>query len=245
MHSGLFWLRSALVVALAFTVQSCGKNKAKAAPAITAVIPTTITGIVPNIVIQFDRAMDPATAGNPANYFVVPSPLTTSISFRLEFLANLNEVRLIPSLLLAGGTNYTVYVSGVVASAAGTALGTTFNFGFSTAASPTTTSQLSWAGATAAQGTNPGQIVVSWTTNAQETTTTQLTPADIVGNYDVYLSTTSESEDLLLPYFTTGTTSPITLSGLVTGTTYYLKVQPRDSNGCVFLPLTEISAVAK
>jgi hypothetical protein len=242
-----FWFKAALLVAAAALVPACSANSKLAAPQVTAVLPTTVASIIPNILIQFDRPMDAATTGNKLNYALFPGTSTTSLDFTVEFLPNLNEVRIIPAVLLAGGTVYHMYVAGLVKSAEGTALGNTIHFDFNTAASPTTTSQISWNGATAAPGTNPGEITLTWTTNAQGTTTTQLVLGDIVANYDVYLSTTSGSEDLMLPFYATSTTTSktMTLTGLTPATQYFIKVQPRDSTGCVFTGLTEITAVAQ
>jgi hypothetical protein len=252
-----FWFKAALLVAAAALVPACKSNSKLAAPVMTAVLPTTVSGVIPNIVVQFDRPMDPATAGSASFYAIFEDPSTTSLGFAVELLPNLNEVRIIPSSILTAGKTFHVYVAGGVKSTEGTPMGNTIHFDFMTAASSgaTATSFISWNGidqATGvAQGTNPGEITLTWATNAQGTTVSQTVLGDIVANYDVYLSTTSGSEDLMLPYFFTSNTSAktITFGGgtLVSGTTYYIKVQPRDSAGSVFnaKPLPELTAVAK
>jgi hypothetical protein len=252
MRSRMFWVKAALLVTTAVVVPACGANKKLAAPIMTAVLPTGTSGIIPNIMVQFDRPMDPATAGNASFYALFEDPSTSSLSFTVELLPVLNEVRIIPNTLLNSGKTYHVYVAGGVKSAAGTAMGNTIHFDFNTTAlsAATATSFISWSGVTTAgPGVNPGEITLTWTTNAQGTTGAQPVLGDIVASYDVYLSTTSGSEDLFLPYFYTSNTTlkTITFGGgtLVTGTLYYIKVQPRDSTGCVFTGLTEISAVAK
>lgn len=240
------WLRAALLVAAAALVPACKANSKLAAPQVVAVLPTAVAGVIPNIFVQFDRPMDAATAGNALNYALFPGTSTTSLSFTVEFLTVLNEVRIVPGTLLASGTTYHLYVAGLVKSAEGTPMGNTIHFDFTTSAqtNATATSFISWGGATPSAGA-AGEIVLTWA-DATGTTVGNGTVGPIVANYDIYMSTTSQGEDLMLPpsVSPSPTTSPKTISGLVTGTTYYFKVQPRDSTGCVFTGLTEIQFVA-
>jgi hypothetical protein len=252
-----FWFRAALLVAAAAAIPACKANQKLAAPVMTAVLPTTASGVIPNIMVQFDRPMDPATAGNPTFYAMTEDPSPTFLSIQVELLAGLNEVRIIPQVILNCGKTYHVYVAGSVTSLAGTPMGNTIHFDFTTTAqsNATATSFISWNGIDqvtgVAQGTNPGEITLTWTANAQGQTVGQPVLGDIAAFYDVYLSTTSGNEDLMLPTFyssnTTGKT--ITFGGgtLVSGTTYYIKVQPRDSAGSVLnsKPLPELTALAK
>ena len=255
MRSGMFWVKAALLVAAAVVVPACGANKAKAAPVVTAVLPTTISGIIPNIMFQFDRAMDPATAGNANFYAILEDPSTTSLGFSIDpsALATLNEVRLIPTSpsLLNSGKTYHVFVAGGVTSAQGTPMGSTIHFDFTTSAqtNATATSIIGWGGATPSAGA-AGEIVLTWA-DAMGSTVGSGVSGPIVAHYDIYMSTTDGAEDLMLPPTVapsltspSPTTSPITITGLTTGTKYFFKVQPRDSTGCVFTGLTQFSFIA-
>src|SRR5438045_7240037 len=96
---------------------------------------------------------------------------------------------------MENSTTYAVFIVGNLNSADGPAMGTTITFSFDTTASTATTSPISWAGAVAAAGAT-GQITLTWS-SAQESST------NISANYDVYLSTGSELEDLMFPPYTT------------------------------------------
>jgi hypothetical protein len=245
-----FWFKAALLVAAAALVPACTANKKLAAPVITAVLPTTVSGVIPNIMVQFDRPMDPATAGSAGFYAILEDPSTTTLGFSVDSsaLATLNEVRLIPTSpsLLNSGKTYHVYVAGAVTSAEGTPMGNTIHFDFATSAqtNATATSIIGWAGATPSAGA-AGEIVLTWP-DATGTTVGNGTAGPIIANYDIYMSTTSQGEDLMLPpsISPSPTSSPKTITGLTTGTTYYFKIQPRDSTGCVFTGLSEIQFVA-
>ncbi len=246
MRSGMFWVKAALLVAAFAIVPACKSNSDLAKPSITAASPTTISGVIPNIIIQFDRAMDAATAGS-ANYYAISEGTSTlSLAFTVEFLPVLNEVRLIPSVLLLSGKTYHVFVAGAVKSAAGVPMGNTAQIDFNTSAETagTATSFISWTGATPSAGA-AGEIILTWA-DATGTTVGNATIGPIIANYDIYMSTTDGGEDLLiqpLPAMSPQL-SPKTITGLTTGTTYYFKVQPRDSTGCVFKDLVQISFVA-
>jgi len=250
MRSGMFWVKAALLVAVFAIVPACKANNKLAAPTMTAVLPTGVSGVIPNIMVQFDRAMDPATAGSASFYAIFEDPTTTTLGFSVDSsaLATLNEVRLIPTSpsLLNSGKTYHVFVSGNVKSLEGTPMGNTVHFDFITAAqtNATATSIIGWSGATPSAGA-AGEIVLTWA-DATGTTVGNGTAGPIIANYDIYMSTISQGEDLMLPpsVSPSPTTSPKTISCLTTGTTYYFKVQPRDSTGCVFTGLSEIQFVA-
>lgn len=244
MRSGTNWLKAILIVAAAVIVPACNSNSKGVPPVITQVMPTTTASTIPNIIIEFDKAMDPATAGNVNYYGVYPGTSTTSIAFTVQYLSAVHQVRILPSVVLTGGTTYHVYVAGAVTSADGTAMGSTINFPVAVGTPTNTTSFIQWAGATAAQGTNPGEIDITWASNAQASVNGGAV-GDIVANYDVYLSSTSGGQDFFAGSFASNLTSPITLTGLTSGLQYYMKVQPRDSEGNVFLALTEITSAAK
>jgi len=246
MRSGMSWVKALLLVAAVAAVPACSSNKNLYPPQITAVSPTTVAGVIPNIIVQFDRPMDPAFVGDVNYYAVFEDPSTISIAFSVEYLSVLNEVRIIPTALLNSGKTYHVYIAGAVASAAGVPMGNTIHFDFVTSAqtAATATSFISWSGATPSAGA-AGEIVLTWA-DATGTTVGNGTPGPIIANYDIYMSTTDQGEDLMLPPSVTPspTMSPKTITGLTTGTTYYFKVQPRDSTGCVFRDLLQISFTA-
>jgi hypothetical protein len=248
MRSRMFWVKAALLVTAAVVVPACGANKKLAAPIMTAVLPTTVSGVIPNIMVQFDRAMDPATAGSTSFYAILEDPSTTSLSFTVEFLSVLNEVRIIPNTLLNPGKTYHVYVAGGVKSAAGTAMGNTIHFDFITAASSNATATnfigIGWSGATPSNGAT-GEIVLTWP-DATEYTVGSPSVATLVASYDIYMSTTDGGEDLMIQpsIAMSPSLSPKTISGLVPGTTYFFKIQPRDSANSVFKDVVQISFVA-
>jgi hypothetical protein len=243
-----FWFKAALLVAAALIVPACKSNAKLAAPSVVAVSPTTVSGVIPNILLQFDRPMDVATAGSAGFYGIFKGSSTSTLAFTVDStaLATLNEVRLVPSILLDSGVTYHVYVAGAVKSAEGTPLGNTIHFDFDTSAesNATATTFISWAGATPTDGA-AGEIVLTWPA-ATGATVGNGTVGPIIANFDIYMSTTDGGEDLFIQPSAAMSPqlSPKTISGLVSGTTYFFKIQPRDSTGCVFKDLVQISRVA-
>lgn len=234
-----------LLLALAVAViPACKANKALAAPVLIDGTPTSSSApIMPNIIMEFDRPMDAADMSNKVNFGVFPGTATTSIGITVQYLPALNQVRIIPDALLSLDTKYTVLVAGAVKSAAGTPLGQTNGFTFTTAKTTTTTSLVSWGGATGVTGANnPGDIDLTIAT-AQEGSPL----ADISATYNVYYSLNDGEENLLM--------SPLPTSPVVSGartinlpqaaTVYHLKIQAVDSSGSVCNAISEFTVTTK
>ncbi|HZE96795.1 MAG TPA: Ig-like domain-containing protein [Planctomycetota bacterium] len=237
--------RAVVLAAAVLAVPACKSNSNLAAPQLIAVLPATgaSTGISisPNIIFQFDRAMDNAFVSNPIYFELIPGTAASGIPITVEHLPALNEVRIIPTALLLLNTTYTVVVSGQVQSAAGTPIGSNVGFTFTTQTATTTTSAISFTTPVGATGANAGEITLTWTAATE-------TPGPVnVSNYDIYYSTTLGGEDLMLPaQKVSASATGDLLTGLTPATLYYIKVQPRDSAGAVLLaPLTEFTATSK
>lgn len=246
-----FWsFTQVVLLAAAFAIiPACKSNNKLAPPVVTGVLPggsaTSGIALMPNIIVQFDRDMDPVTTGNKANYGVFAAGAASGIQITVEYLPAVRETRIIPQSFLSTNppvTSYTVVISGLVTSSAGTQMGSNVGFTFDTKASNASTTLISFDPNTivASDGV-AGQIVLTWTkaTVQQGATTVDVT------TYDVYMSTVPGGEDLLLQVFQNGTTTGFTTPAtLTTGTIYYFKVQPRDADGNVFTTLPEVSRAA-
>ena len=231
-----------LLVAVVFIVPACGTNKKLAAPALMTSTPMHLdsnVAIIPNIVFKFDRAMDPAfMTGTYVGFF--EHGTNNNVAFTVEFLPALDELRILPTGQLAVSQAYDVFVSGQVKSAAGTPMGSNEGITFTTKTSTTTISQIAFSTPTVANTANPGEINLQWSAATESTGTPVNVP-----NYDIYVSTAPDSEDLLI------VPPPLLRSSSLTGglftltplTTYYIKVQPRDSSGSVLLNLAPIGPV--
>jgi hypothetical protein len=239
-----FWFKAALLVAAAAIIPACKANSKLAAPTVVAVRPDTLanTGIgrMPNILVKFDREMDPAFMVNQ-NFAVIPDGATGSIPITVEFLPVVNTVRIIPNSFLLLNKGYTAAVSGSVKSAAGTPLGSSVGWVFTTVAADNATSLISFGTVTQTAGGNPGEIILAWPTATESTSGGTVN----VTTYDVYISTTSGGEDLFLPpALSSGGLTGATLTGLTPATPYFIKVQPRDANGNVLTNLAEMTATS-
>lgn len=248
MRSGTPWLKAALFVALVSMVPACNSNNKKAAPQVVKVLPApgASSGIapMPNIIIKFDQAMDPAFVSNSAYYAVIPDGATSSVPITVDYLPALDEVRIIPTSFLTLSKGYTVLVSGAVQSAAGTPLGNNVGLTFTTKGTNNATGLIGFGPVTQTAGGTSGQIILAWPTATESTAggTANITA------YDIYLSTTQGGEDLLSPLVppqkTSGNLTGDTLTGLTPATVYYIKVQPRDGDGNVFTSLSELTATS-
>jgi hypothetical protein len=238
----------ALIAALA---PACNPAKKKTPPSVLAVVPPSTAssgiGVMPNILVQFDRPMDDASVKDLTNWSVVLSGAASGVPITVDHLTALNQVRIIPTSLLANSSVssqiYGVFIGGALKSADGTALGATVAFSFDTTAATTTTSTIGWGGVlTSGPGVNPGEITFTWA-SAQES------GANIAANYDVYVSTATGAENLMLQvapaYQVIGSATGGTIVGLTPATAYFIKVQPRDSAGAVYTPLAEVTAMSK
>jgi hypothetical protein len=196
---------------------------------------------MPNIIVQFDRAMDDATVQDLSNWAVVLSGAPSGVPITVQHLAALNQVRIIPTSLLQDSSvtlkTYGVFIGGSLKSTEGREMGGTIFFSFDTTAAVTTTSVISWAGAVAATGAS-GEITLTFPSATESA-------APITATYDIYLSTSAGTENLMLPPLPLSpTTSPFTITGLTPTTAYFIKVQPRDGAGAVFTPLVELTATS-
>jgi hypothetical protein len=238
--------RILLLILAAVAIPACKANQKLAAPIIIDSLPSTLAStdisIMPNILFEFDKEMDAADMNNPSNFALIPGAAGSGVPISVEFLPALNQVRIIPGSLLAVNTKYTVLVAGLVKSAAGTPLGSTSGFQFTTKTTTTTTSALSWGGlnTAAVAGTNPGEIVL-------DLKDVQESAANISATYKIYYSQTLGGENLIMAAYTPAPTvsGPVTITLPLAATVYYLKIQPVDSDGAVFTGLLEIIATTK
>lgn len=239
----------ALVVLSLFIIPACGANNKLAPPTLVAVLPDPMAsadvGIFPNIVVKFDRAMDPGTAGNKNNYAVIKKNATSGVALDVEFLPALNSVRIIPSAKLDTNADYTVVVSGLVTSAEGTPMGANIGFFFDTINATVISGPIAFTGLAAATGGNSGEITLTWNTATEPLTAGG---SQNVTTYKIYASTSQGGGDLMVtPTKTSNNLGGDTLTGLTAGATYYIRVQPVDGEGNVFTNIgpTEVSAQAK
>lgn len=232
-----------LLVAAAALVPACNSDPRPAQPTVTATLPlngASNVSVIPNIIFQFDRALDSTTATNINNYLLRVKGSASSLGITVDFLSAVNEVRIIPTAMLSLNTDYEVFVSGLVKSAEGGELGVNVGFGFKTG-TPSSISQIAFSTPSAVAGANPGEIVLTWTKATQ-------TPGPVdVPNYDIYASKVQGGQDFMLP--ATATSASLTgqtigtAQGLEANTQYWIKVQPRDSFGGVLQNLTEIGPI--
>jgi len=237
-------LRVALLALAVGVVPACSGNSQLNPPAIiasTPAAPGNNVGLMPNILVKFDRAMDQASINDVANWAVVASgaPTGEALSF-VEYIPALNEARIVLQNLLAPNTIYTVFISSNVKSAEGRLMGFTDFFGFTTTGAGTTT-LISWAGVTSATpGPGAGEITFVWPAATGSGAN--------IGTYDVFLATATGAEDLMVrvaPNFQTiSNQTGGTVTGLTPNTQYFIKVQPRDSQGAVFTSLAQVSAMS-
>jgi hypothetical protein len=127
-------------------------------------------------------------------------------------------------------------VGGLLLSAEGIPVGGSFILDTFTTNSAADSS-ISWGGVTSAVAGGSGEIVLGWTKATEGA-------ADVT-NYDIFLSTVTGGEDLLVrtgPLFvTTSSLTGVTITGLTPTTPYFIKVQPRSgTSGNVLTSLTEV-----
>lgn len=239
------FLQVALVALVFVVVPACSPNGRSTPPTIVAVLPavgaTTDLGIMPNIIIKFDRAMTDSLANNSAYYNLIPAG-GGGIPISVQHLPALNEVRIIPNALLLVNTVYTVVVSGQLTSTDGTPMGANIGFAFDTINSSNLTGNIAFNAPTAVGGALAGQITLTWTKATEPVTGPGTVDITI---YNIYASTTQGGADLMLaPTMISNSLTGDTITGLTAGTVYYIKVQPVDGNGNVFTNLVEVTATA-
>src|SRR5262249_45014797 len=81
-----------------------------------------------------DRAMDATTASDSGNFALAPDPFTTGVPITVEFLPQVNSVRIIPTSLLVTGKKHRASVSGAWKSDTCTQPGSTQTMPLDTAA---------------------------------------------------------------------------------------------------------------
>jgi hypothetical protein len=253
----------ALGLAVALT-PACMSNKAKAAPNITGAFPASGATVPqsPMVVFQFDRAMDPAFM-TPA-YFAVVDTTGPTANFQIEFESAVNQARIVITDILQPAHTYNIFATASIQSAAGTAMGsaegitvtvstaqpTLFvpvgNFPLNVSAYPGAVAgeiDLYWDGSTnfpAAGDNNPGPGSEQLQNTSGPPPFPAATTVTPIQWYDIYISTTLNgvsyldgTGSVLAPVKSVSATSA-QLTGLVSGTTYYIKVVPRDAQGNVF-----------
>ena len=224
----------ALLGLLAILGPSCSSGKNTQPPVLLKTTPDSQTSgvpLLPNILFQFDRSMDPSFM--TSTYFsIVQSGTTTTLSPTVEFLPLLNEVRITPPGLLQPSTTYLVLVSGVVQSSAGVALGADDGIQITTKAAGSATGPISFATPTG-PGTTPQQITLSWSSATESNSGTP------TFTYNVWMVSSPDTEDFLnvAPTVTTSAgATGATFMNLTSGQFYYFKVQAVDQDGNVYAP---------
>jgi hypothetical protein len=245
----------ACLALLSVLAPACTNSKSLQAPTLIAGIPSSNqasnVALMPNLVVQFDRDMDPAFMNS--NYFVlIASGATSGVAINVEYLPALDEARIWPAQFLNTNppvTGYTLIISGLVQSAKGTAMGSNNGFSFVTKSTNAATNLISFntLSIVPSNGPSAGQITLTW----DKATETQAGGTVDITTYDVYMSTAPGAEDLIPGLFLNGalvgpanTSGSVTATGLLSGTTYYFKVQPRDGDGNVYTSLPEVSWTA-
>jgi hypothetical protein len=241
--------RILLLILAAVAIPACKSNQKLAAPVIIGSLPSTLASsgisVMPNILFEFDKEMDATDMSTATNFALVPGAASSGIPITVQFLPALNQVRIIPSQLLAVNTQYTVLVAGLVKSAAGTPLGSTSGFQFTTATTTATTSAISWAGATAATGAGVAGDIDLNLQPAQESSGA-LPLATVAATYNIYTSLTPGGENLIMAASAAPAASgAVTINLPQAATVYYLKIQPVDSSGAVFTGLSELTVTTK
>jgi hypothetical protein len=255
-----------VLVAIAAVAPGCPTNKQLAAPNIvgSSLADGQNIGRAPLIVFEFDREMDPTTI-IASNFGFTLSGTTTPVTFTVEYNPTLFQVRIIPQTLLALGPpatvggpptaqSYDIWATANVTSSKGTAMGSAEGVTVTVPATalmatsitfPNPASTVGFGAITPTDLSNKTEIDVSWATNAQEyvnpTPITQIS----VPHYDVYVTTVQGQYDFLAttaPLYYTGSGSPIALTGLTSGTQYWIKVVPRDDEGNIYETPDELTA---
>jgi hypothetical protein len=228
-----------LLLALLVTIVPACKKKSDPAPHITDSLPLFDAAGVPHfpqMVIEWDKALDPTTINANIKIYLtdvfgnhtVPWGGTYTITYlpgKFQTVINNSTamgngttateyaIVVFPGLLAANGNPVNAFATGSIADRF--FVGTNANLNQPSFTAP-------------AQNVGPGGAGgIAWTwTQASE-------GGPITATYDFYMSTASGGQDLLdlSPDFTSVANTGATMTGLVTGTTYYFRVICRDSAG--------------
>jgi Big-like domain-containing protein/fibronectin type III domain protein len=224
-------LRKAVLFALAAAVvPACGGKEDKS-PVVVRMSPdffTTGVARCPIIYVQFNKSLDPATV-TPSTVFL-DSPIVNE-GITVTYNDALKEIRIVPTTDLAADTDHQVWITTLVESADGHASRGELLY-FRTA--PTgTVNRPSFAGVDAVSAPGPTSIKVDWlaATDPDATTVT----------YDVFISTVSGGEDMTKNPKDSVTALTSTITGLISGTEYFVKVRARNSAGNLDINNVEMS----
>lgn len=234
------WSRIACLLVAAL-VPACGQTKSQTAPSINASLPPPGSAGVPLqtiIYIDWDRDLDPTSVSTST--FTLTDNLGNAKTVTVGYNSLLDQVSMVPSSALAPSTTYTVAIENGVTPITGQIFTGGF-FNFTTMGGTDSTQPVFTGGLTSAAPTaTAGQITLVWPTATDGADGDGIT-------YDIYMSLTSLGEDFSAPPFmTTSASTGTTLSGFVSGVTYYFMVRARENtSGNIDFNVTERSAVPK
>lgn len=227
--------RFAALVAVACLVPACGDggDGGNDALAVSFLSPANNSGGVPRqpvVYIRFNRPLDPATVtqGN----VVLLDAMSANLPRAVSYAGALNEIRVVPTSALSKSAVYQVSLTNGLKDAEGNAYpGGFFQF---TVGTSDDADRPSFAGAATAGNPTTNSIQLTWAAATDAT-------SGVV--YDVFLSTSSGTQDLTDP-FLAGSSSPtgVTVTGLSPATTYFFVVRARDAFGNTDLNTAERSA---
>ena len=241
-----------LVLGLAVLIVPACKKKEDTAPHITNnFTPLFDAGSVPQfplMVLEFDRALDPATVTNANIVLYLTDPITGihTTPFgggtTVKYLDGSFQVIITNNAAFATSKEYAVVIFPELTSDVGTPIGAlptgSIALRFTTAAAdhperPTFTNPVKVAGG------GPGEIVWQWS-SAQEGAPL----ADIGATYDLFRATATDGQDLFGTKTSPGTPPPnFTTTGLTPGATYFFRMIVTDNFGNVTIT-SEFSAAA-
>ena len=211
--------RIVLLAIVAAIIPACKGSAADKAPTVVKFSPNTNGAPrCPIIYVQFNRPLNPATV-TTANVFL--DSLLVNETITVSYNDALKEIRIVPTTDLAASTDFQITIMPGIESADGFASPGELLF-FRTAPGGTA-NRPTFAGVDALTAPSPTSIKVDWlvATDPDASTVT----------YDVFIATESGGEDMTkTPKDSVGVLTS-TITGLTSGTQYFVKVRARNSAG--------------
>jgi hypothetical protein len=216
----------ALLALASAVIPACGSSDKNQPPFITFVSPPfgANTSRQPIIYVRWDRALDPATVnGTNVQLGVVGG---SAVGATVTYHAPLNEIRILPTAALGNTAGpsiaHRVLIGPGVMSSTGISAGPTQFFDFNVVSSADD-ARPAFGGLDTVDNATQTSLQLNWAPEA----------TDVVSfdHYDIFLATTTGTEDLTVRHtFTTGT-SPFVVGGLTANTQYFFIVRAVDAAG--------------